>query len=272
MAKTATLAEILQQKGISLEQRYGGEPPADMVDREVQKEPTPRAKKLRDLYYQTLSSANMEFPYWYTRTYADNIHDVPIIRRAKALKAAYSHLTPMIFPGEKLVMGKTHYYRGSFPMPWLSEGYYMAKGDELYEDAKQRGSTSADELVKWGQGGGNVVKSFGKVVSLAGKFGIRQEEVPALLKTARWWVGKSVEDESAKYEALVPGYAFKTALMRSVICMFESGFTLPQGREVTNYYYPLQYGLDGLIRMCEEKAGEVAGEAGGDLVSGMDRL
>ena len=60
--------------------------------------------------------------------------------------------------------------------------------------------------------------------------------------------------------------------MRSVICMFESGFTLPQGREVTNYYYPLQYGLDGLIRMCEEKAGEVAGEAGGDLVSGMDRL
>lgn len=272
MGKTVTLAEILKEKGISLEQRYGGEPPADMVDREVKKEPTPRAKKLRDLYYQTLSSANMEFPYWYTRTYADNIHDVPIIRRAKALKAAYSHLTPMIFPGEKLVMGKTHYYRGSFPMPWLSESFFVAKEDELYQEAKQRGSTSADELVKWGQGGGNVVQSFGNVVSLAGKFGIRKEEVPALLKTARWWVGKSVEDEAAKYEAMVPGYPFKTALMRSVICMFESGFTLPQGREVTNYYYPLQYGLDGLIRMCEEKKAEVAGESGGDLVSGMDRL
>jgi len=41
------------------------------------------------------------------------------------LKSAFAHLTPTIFPGELLVMGKAHYYRGSFPMPWLSEGYYM---------------------------------------------------------------------------------------------------------------------------------------------------
>jgi 4-hydroxyphenylacetate decarboxylase large subunit len=31
--------------------------------------------------------------------------------------------------------------------------------------------------------------------------------------------------------------------MRSVICMFDSGYTLPQGREVINYYYPLATAL-----------------------------
>ncbi len=270
MAKT--LADILQEKGIQLEQRYGGEPPADLVDREIKKEPTPRAKKLRDLYYQTYSSANMEFPYWYTRVYEQNQHEIPVVRRAMSLKAAFSHLTPMIFPGEKLVMGKTYNYRGSFPMPWLSEGYFMAREDEFYQEALKKGSTSIDELVKWGQGGGNVTKSFGKVVSIAGKFGMRQEEVPAMLKVANWWYGKSVEDISARYERMVPEYDVKEKVMRSCICMFDSGFTLPQGREVINYYYPLQYGFDGLIKMCEEKSAEVAGESGGDGVRGMDRL
>jgi len=267
-----TLAEILEEKGIRLEQRYGGEPPPDLVDREVKKEPTPRAKKLRDLYYQTFSSANMEFPYWYTRVYEQYQHEIPIIRRALALKAAFSHLTPMIFPGEKLVMGKTHYYRGSFPMPWLSEGYFMAREDEFYQAALAKGSTSIDELVKWGQGGGNVTKSFGKVVSIAGKFGMRQEEIPAMLRVARWWHGKSVEDTALRYEKLVPEYQLKENLMRSCICFFDSGFTLPQGREVINYYYLLQYGIDGLIKIAEEKIAEVAGESGGDGVIGMDRL
>ena len=44
--------------------------------------------------------------------------------------------------------------------------------------------------------------------------------------------------------------------MRSLICMFDSGYTLPQGREVINYFYPLQYGYDGLIKMCEEGIAE----------------
>lgn len=268
--KTKTLADVLKEKGISLGQEYGGEPPADLVDREVKKSPSPRAEKLRNLYYNTYSSVSMEFPYWYTRTYSALDGEVPVVRRAAALKAAFSHLTPMIFPGEKLVMGKTLYYRGSFPMPWLSASYYMAKGDELTQVATV--GNSADELVKWGQGGGNVTRSFGKIVSIAGKFGIRQEEVPALLKVARWWAGKSVEDVSSKYEKMVPEYDLKAQVMKSVICMFESGYTLPQGREVINYYYPLQYGFDGLIKMCREKKAEVAGNADGDGLVGMDRL
>ena len=41
--------------------------------------------------------------------------------------------------------------------------------------------------------------------------------------------------------------------MRSIVCMFDSGYTLPQGREVINYYYPLEYGFDALIQMAREK-------------------
>ncbi|MBE3140367.1 MAG: 4-hydroxyphenylacetate decarboxylase large subunit, partial [Thermoplasmata archaeon] len=57
-----------------------------------------------------------------------------------------------------------------------------------------------------------------------------------------------------------------------IICMFDSGYTLPQGREVINYYYPLEYGFDGIIKMAEELKAKVAGKADGDGMVGMNRL
>jgi 4-hydroxyphenylacetate decarboxylase large subunit len=264
--------DALQQSGVPIDSPDAGQTPEKIVDREVKREPCPRAKKLRNLYLQAFSSATNEFPYWYTRKYAELEGEIPVVRRAAALKEAFSHLTPTIFPGELLVMGKAHYYRGSFPMPWLSEGYYMVKDDELYQAALAKGSSSADELSKFGRGGGNLTESFGKVVSIAGKFGIRREEIPAMLEVARNWVGKSVDDLGHKYEQMVPEYPMKEAIMRNIVCMFDSGYTLPQGREVINYYYPLEYGFDGLIRMAKQKKTEVAGRTGGDGISGMNRL
>jgi len=266
------LSQVLEESGIPLDYQACGTPPATTTDREVKREPSPRAKKLRDLYYQTLSSATNEFPYWYTRQYMELDNEVPVVRRALALKCAFSHLTPVIFPGELIVMGKAHYYRGSFPMPWLSESYYMAKEDELYQAALQRGSASADEVSRFGTGGGNVVRNFGNIVSIAGKFGMRQEEVPAMLRVARAWIGKSVDDLGHKYEQCVQGYDIKEAAMKSVVCMFDSGYTLPQGREVINYFYPLQYGFDGLITIAREKKARVAGRPDGDGLVGMNRL
>lgn len=266
------LAEVLEQAGMPLQFQAGGLAPEELVEREVNREPGPRAQRLRGLYYQTLSSATNEFPYWYTRQYAELDSEVPVVRRALALRCAFAHLTPTIYPGELIVMGKAHYYRGSFPMPWLSEGYYMDREDELYQAALDRGSASADEVSRFGSGGGNVTHDFGNVVSIAGKFGIRQEEVPAMLQVARAWVGKSVDDLGHKYEQMVPGYEVKEAIMKAVVCMFDSGYTLPQGREVINYYYPLQYGFDKLIDMAREAKGRVAGRADGDGISGMNRL
>jgi 4-hydroxyphenylacetate decarboxylase large subunit len=256
--------------GLRLSFQYGKRKSEEIEPREIKKEPCPRVKKLRDLYFKTKSSASIEFPYWYTRRWNELEGEIPIIRRAEALKCAFSHLTPTIFPGELIVMGRTLYLRGSYPMPWLSQSYII-ETEKRYKEAKKRGWL-ADDVVKVAQGGGNVTKNIGNVVSIAGKFGLRKEEFPILREITNMWDGKSVEDLSHKYERLVPGYEEKEAIMRSLVCMYDSGYTLPQGREVMNYYYPLQYGIDGMIEMCKKKIEEVAGDPGDDGINGMDRL
>lgn len=266
------LRDVLADAGVELSYEYGGKAPEQVMDREIKKECHPRVQKLKDIFMDTLSSTENEFPYWYSREYMLHDSEVPVIRRAKALRCAFSHLTPVIFPGELLVMHKARFFRGSFPMPWLSEGFYLAKETQLYQEAMDRGALSVDLHSKFGEGGGNVTRSFGKVVSISGKFGMRQEEIPALLKLAHVWENKSVDDLGHKYEQMVPEYETKEKVMRNIVCMFDSGFTLPQGREVINYYYPLQYGFDGIIEMAEEKIAEVAGESGGDGMVGMNRL
>jgi 4-hydroxyphenylacetate decarboxylase large subunit len=266
-ATEAKIKSILAAKGIN-STNYFSENAAKDHER---KEPTPRAKALRDIFYNTLGTADMEFPYWYNRKWKELDGEVTIVRRAKSLKEAFSRTTPNIIPGEKLVMQKTRHYRGSFPMPWLSESFFVAQENEISKASKSVGS-AADELSHVGQGGGNVTQSFGEVVSIAGKFGMRKEEIPALLKVANEWIGKSVEDVSLRYEKMIPEYDTKEKIMRSLVCMFDSGYTIPQGREVINYYYPLQYGFDKLTEMAKECRDRVAGNADGDGLIGMDRL
>lgn len=210
-------------------------------------------------YFSAKSSSSVEFPYWYTRKWDELEGEIPIIRRAEALKSAFSHITPVVYPAELLGMSKANYLRGSFPMPWLSEAYFMAAEDDLYKEALEAGKVSADTVTTMGKGGGNVTQSAGNVLSVAGKFGLRKEEMPMLLQIARKWHNKSVDDVGHKYEQMVPGYAEKEAIMRAVICMFDSGYTLPQGREVINYYYPLQYGIDGIIEWCQQAIKDSAG-------------
>ncbi len=238
---------------------YGAVPEGKPQSREVKKSPSPRVERIRKLYFETKSSASVEFPYWYSRKWDALEGEIPIVRRAEALKSGFEHLSPAIFPGELLVMGKTAHLRGSYPMPWLSEAFFMAKEEEMYKEAKKAGKVSADEATTMGQGGGNVTKSVGNVLSLAGKFGLRKEEMPILIHIAKKWFNKSVDDVGHKYEQLVPGYKEKEEIMRAVICMFDSGYTLPQGREVMNYYYPLQYGIKGIMDICKEKIKETAG-------------
>jgi 4-hydroxyphenylacetate decarboxylase large subunit len=245
---------------------YGSQPAGDIEGREQKRQPGPRASTARERYFDAKSSVSMEFPYWYTRRWEELEGEIPIVRRGEALKAGFEHLTPVIYPGELLTMSKASYLRGSFPMPWLSESFFMAAEDKLYKDAVEAGKLTADQFTTIGKGGGNVTQSAGRVISIAGKFGIRVEEMPALIEVAKKWKDKSVEDVGHRYEQLVPGYAEKEELMRSVICMFDSGYTLPQGREVINYYYPLQYGIEGLLRICEESVAESAGYPGMDRI------
>lgn len=238
---------------------FGVSPETVIQDRESKNGPTARVAKLRQRYFDAKSSASVEFPYWYTRRWEELEGEVPLVRRAEALKSGFEHLTPSIIPGELLAMRKANYLRGSYPMPWLSEAFFLLKEDDLYKEAAKAGKVSADEVTTMGQGGGNVTKSIGNVISIAGKFGLRKEEMPMLIKVAKKWFNKSVDDVGHKYEQLVPGYQTKEEIMRAVICMFDSGYTLPQGREVINYYYPLQYGIEGIKNICREKLDDVAG-------------
>lgn len=191
------LEEILAQQGLSMGFVYGApenEKWDGIAERENQLTPTERASYLmNNLFYQAYSSANTEFPYWYTRKFAECGGDVPEVRRAKALACAYAHSTPSIYPRDLLPGGKTSFLRGGFPMPWLTNSFYLAKEDELKNQARSTNSV-IDDMAQLGTGGGNVVKTTGKVVSLAGKFGIRSEEIPVLTKLAHEWKGKSVED------------------------------------------------------------------------------
>lgn len=245
---------------------YGNKPDPAIGIREKKAPPSSRAAGARDRYFETKSSASMEFPYWYTRRWEELEGEMPVIRRAEALKAGFEHLTPVIYPGELLAMGKASYLRGSFPMPWLSEAFFMAAEDKFYQEALDSGKLTADTFTTMGTGGGNVTQSAGKVISIAGKFGLRIEEMPVMIEVAKRWKDKSVDDVGHRYEQMVPGYKEKEAIMRSVICMFDSGYTLPQGREVVNYYYPLQYGIEGIKQICDDAIADVAGKPG------MDRL
>lgn len=239
---------------------YGNVPSKPPEQIKILKKISQSAETTRKLYLNCKSSVSIEFPYWYTRKWEEFEGEIPIIRRAEALKCAFEHLTPVIYPNELIVMGKASYLRGSYPMPWLSGSFFMAAEDRMYQEAIKAGKLSADQLTTLGEGGGNVTQSGNNVVSIAGKFGIRKEELPILIEIAKKWHQKSVEDIGHKYEKEIPGYEEKEAIMRSVICMFDSGYTLPQGREVINYYYPLQYGIDGIIRICNALIKEVAGK------------
>jgi len=86
------LKEVLVEAGIPMDFESGGHSPANLTDREVVKEPHARVKALKDIFMQTLSSANNEFPYWYSREYFSLDSEIPVIRRAQALKVAFSHL------------------------------------------------------------------------------------------------------------------------------------------------------------------------------------
>ena len=138
---------------------YGNEPGTEVTSREGKRQPSPRAHAARELYFEAKSSVSMEFPYWYTRRWEELEGEIPIVRRAEALKSGFEHLTPVIYPGELLAMGKASYLRGSYPMPWLSEAFFMASEDKLYQEAQEAGKLTADTFTTMGKGGGNVTKS-----------------------------------------------------------------------------------------------------------------
>ncbi|ADK68141.1 Formate C-acetyltransferase [Olsenella uli DSM 7084] len=267
-SKQAKINEILEDRNrfrsldVDAMEDYSEEPIPD---------PSPRFTKLMDIYYVLKNTIDMEYPYWYNRTWWQNDGDLPEIRRAKSEAAALSHMTPTIWPGELLVMNKTKNWRGAFCFPWVDASFFNAQAEALLAQADAPALSAADSVSQVGAGGGNVTKSFGNVVSIAQKFGLRKEEIPVLVKVARYWMTNSVEVKTAEYSAMIPDYYKYKSYRDTVLVMFDS-WAIPQGREVMNYYMPLEYGFDRLLEMCDEKIADLLGEAdNGDGVLGMSR-
>lgn len=278
-AETARrLTEILEEKGQGLNFRYGGDGSIDrsvIHDREdLGYKPSDRAEALLDDYYAALASTTTDWQYNFTRKWQELEGDLTILRRAKAQAYAFAHLEPAIYPGELIVGAKTNYLRGSFGNPWLIQSFFVAKGSELYEKYKSDSNarSAMDELGQIGTGGGNVTHDMPGVISLAGKFGMRAEEVPALNKITDYWAGKTLEEVGERISSTVPGFDVKNNLLRTATSRADSAYTIPVGRQVVSYYYPLAYGLDGMIELCDQKYLEVAGDPGGDGYGGIDRM
>lgn len=256
------LNELLKKRGLDI----------NTYDRTKEDIPAPPegCTKLLDIYYQLKNSVDMEYPYWYNRVWQENDGDITIIRRAKAMAAALSHMTPTIQPYEKLVMNKTRNVRGAFPFPWVTASFFNAQAEALMKEVDAPPESEADAVSIVGAGGGNVTQSYGNIISIAKKFGMRKEDIPVLVKASKPWDGNSVEELSTRYSKYTPGYEQEQKIMESVLCMFDS-YCIPQGREVMNYYLPLQYGWDGIIEMCDKRIAETIGESGGDGIQGMGR-
>lgn len=260
MTNEQKIDALLKKHGLNL----------DSYDRTAEEIPAKPegCEKLLETYYVLKNTVDMENSYWFTRTWQENAGDVTIVRKAKAEAAALAHSTPTIQPYEKLVMQKTRNVRGAFPFPWVTASFFNAAAEAMMNEVDAPAETEADSVSIVGAGGGNVTKSYGNVISIAKKFGMRKEDVPVLVKAARYWAGKSVEEVSYKYSELTPNYQLRKNMTDSVVEMFDS-FCIPQGREVMNYYLPLQYGWDKIIELCDQKIAETLGEAdNGNEVTG----
>lgn len=127
------LEEILAEQGLSTGFVYGA--PQDeswdgVVDREIKLEPKARTKWLMDsLFYQSFSTANTEFPYWYTRKFEECDGDVLEVRRAKGA-------------GLRLCAYDAH---------CLPKGPASGREDQL--SARRISNALADQLLLFGQRG-----------------------------------------------------------------------------------------------------------------------
>ena len=87
MTNEEKLNELLKQRGLSMDQV----PTTSLEDIPAQAD---GCAKLMDVYYTLKNTVDMEYPYWYNRVWQENDGDMIIVRRAKAMAAALSHLTP----------------------------------------------------------------------------------------------------------------------------------------------------------------------------------
>lgn len=233
-----------------------GKAPVEVSDREIKATGSARAQKLLDDYYEAKVSLDTEFTYWYTQKWREAEGQHPMLRRSIALKCGFEHLTPMITRGELLAMQKTRYVRGAYIMPWTSNRYPLNSEEQMETEAARAATRSLEEVTIVADGGGNVTESVGNVLSISKRFGVRREEYPMVVELCRYWKNKSVEDSSFIWAAMHPRFEQYMNMKKAVLMCSDLETSVRHGRNVVNFQYPLQLGLNGMIEKCHRKIAE----------------
>lgn len=248
--------------GQELQYQWPKPPDEQIAPREIEREPTTeRTRKLRDRLLNAKVCLDIEFPYYYTLKWREKEVSglPPLLRRAIALRHAFSNITPVIRPGELLVMQKTRYMRGAPAMVHSAEKYVLNMAAELAGKEKLDFiSASYDDVTILGRGGGTVPESIGNIISFGGRFGLRREYFPMLVELAQYWEGQSLEDSVLELEKRIygPSYDIDMKGFETVLFSAPALSTNPDGRIVANYQLLLEKGFNGMIGLCQGKIAE----------------
>lgn len=231
-----------------------GNRPEEVAQREKAKGMTPRVEQFLDQYYNTKRSMDMEFTYWYTRTWAELEGEKTIIRRAKSLRAAYSAVHPMIRPGELLPMGKSRYIRGASLAMFTNNRIVDTLEDDFKKVAEHAEEANLEAVCFSATGGGNVTESTGQVLSIANSYGLRVEEFPVVKWMSNYWNKKATVDVCPVWANYHPEYEKFYKLKRAVMNHADVEFGVRHGRNVVGFQIALQNGFGGMIEMAQQEA------------------
>lgn len=233
-----------------------GERPEEIGERELPEDSkvSSRVADFKQQYLETMRSMDMEFGYWYTRTWDELAGEPFMIRRGKALRKGFESLHPMIRPGELLPIGRSRYIRGASLNFWTNNRVV----DTLEEDFKNFEENSEEanlvNVIFNATGGGNVTQSTGHVLSIAHSYGLRREEFPITKWMAQYWAKNSSVETCPVWAVHHPEYDKFNALKRAVMSHADMEFGARHGRNIVGFQIALQYGFLGMVDMALEEA------------------
>ena len=232
-----TLTDVLEQSGIPIQLQVGGTPPSSVVDREIK-------KSLRPAHINCAISISYAFVghQRISLLVHAQIHqlegEMPVVRRAAALKEAFSHLTPTIYPGELMVMGgliitavlihavalgRLLHGQGGRTVPGCPGQRRLQRRRTV--EVRQRRRQRDRELRQCRLHGRKVRHARKKFPHSAHRqaVGRTSRSTTWATNTSRW----------------CPEYPIKEAIMRNVVCMFDPATPCRKDARSINYYYPL---------------------------------
>jgi formate C-acetyltransferase/4-hydroxyphenylacetate decarboxylase large subunit len=211
---------------------------------EVKREPsTKRTKELKKSFLDAQVLIDPEYTIHYTEGWKKYDGQPFLIRKAKAIKHALEHLTPVINDNELLVMQKTRYLRGAVPYTSYSQKFFkhLVEGSD-----KEKGDEK--HILK----GGGFASQGKKDIRQIGIFGIYEKDIEPLLEDCQYWENRCIEDVSDQFlEENYPDNDFLQKCFQAFIFP-PSVVSIMEGRWVPAYDMVIERGLEDIIAECEE--------------------